>query len=376
MDDEICDELLSFMSSGIYRFSGSNAVFIDPVCMLNNLYTQFKVSPAVYYSRFVEVPSEVNDGNPVVPSSSTKSKKKRKRSSHCLNEREKSAENRHLNARSFLVSAYESFQRAADLLHFLPNLLKGDDSLPDKRDAELNFIELGNLWQAPLYEMSLCCSMENMPAEGGNQPSHCGEMRAVPIFNNLISNESGYDLEADFLDSRYILPGKCCFFMSDLRRVHDLIPAQPEYGYNLIIIDPPWENGSVYQKAVYPTLPNKHLLYLPIKQLAHREGTLVVLWITNKEKLRIFVEEELFPAWGVTNISQFYWLKVKPDGSLIGELDLFHHRPYECLLLGHINGKGLDSAHMPTYDTLPKSQVIISIPGAHSRKPPLGSIHT
>lgn len=30
-----------------------------------------------------------------------------------------------------------------------------------------------------------------------------------------------------------------------------LYSAQPDYGYNLIIIDPPWENGSVYQKAVY-----------------------------------------------------------------------------------------------------------------------------
>lgn len=27
--------------------------------------------------------------------------------------------------------------------------------------------------------------------------------------------------------------------------------------------------------------------------------------------------------------------QVKADGALIGELDLFHHRPYECLLLGY-----------------------------------------
>lgn len=28
-------------------------------------------------------------------------------------------------------------------------------------------------------------------------------------------------------------------------------------------------------------------------------------------------------------------LQVKPDGSLISDLDLFHHRPYEYLLLGY-----------------------------------------
>jgi hypothetical protein len=26
---------------------------------------------------------------------------------------------------------------------------------------------------------------------------------------------------------------------------------------------------------------------------------------------------------------------VKSDGSLINDLDLFHHRPYECLILGY-----------------------------------------
>lgn len=28
-------------------------------------------------------------------------------------------------------------------------------------------------------------------------------------------------------------------------------------------------------------------------------------------------------------------LQVKGDGTLISDLDLFHHRPYECLLLGY-----------------------------------------
>ncbi|KAL6867661.1 hypothetical protein ACP4OV_015685 [Aristida adscensionis] len=71
-----------------------------------------------------------------------------------------------------------------------------------------------------------------------------------------------------------------------------------------------------------------------MQELAHPAGALLVLWITNREKLRVFVEKELLPYWGVKSSTVFYWLKVKPDGSLIGDLDLFHHRPYECLLLG------------------------------------------
>ena len=60
----------------------------------------------------------------------------------------------------------------------------------------------------------------------------------------------------------------------------------------------------------YPTLPNHYFLSLPIKQLTHTDGALVALWVTNREKLRGFVEKELFPAWGVRYVASFYWLKV------------------------------------------------------------------
>jgi N6-adenosine-specific RNA methylase IME4 len=60
----------------------------------------------------------------------------------------------------------------------------------------------------------------------------------------------------------------------------------------------------------YPTLPNNYFLSLPIKQLTHTDGALVALWVTNREKLRGFVEKELFPAWGVRYVASSYWLKV------------------------------------------------------------------
>ena len=158
----------------------------------------------------------------------------------------------------------------------------------------------------------------------------------------------------------------------------------------------------------YPTLPNRYFLSIPIRQLTHARGALVALWVTNREKLRNFVENELFPAWGVRHVATWYWLKVcilfvsvaknthfvvyrtksitnkwhlvqnlwskpwenfkkcscgrkqhlnksilleftsesaifqlylilqaKANGSLICDVDLFHHRPYECLLLGY-----------------------------------------
>jgi N6-adenosine-specific RNA methylase IME4 len=57
-------------------------------------------------------------------------------------------------------------------------------------------------------------------------------------------------------------------------------------------------------------MPNKQLFSLPVKELAHRDGALVALWITNREKLHQFVEKELLPSWGVKFAASWYWLKV------------------------------------------------------------------
>ncbi|GAB2220603.1 hypothetical protein Droror1_Dr00008264 [Drosera rotundifolia] len=97
--------------------------------------------------------------------------------------------------------------------------------------------------------------------------------------------------------------------MSDLEKIHDVIPGNSDCGFNLIVLDPPWENRSALQKSSYPTLPNRHFLKLPVMQLAHTDGALVALWVTNREKLRSFVENELFPVWGVTYITTYYWMK-------------------------------------------------------------------
>lgn len=100
----------------------------------------------------------------------------------------------------------------------------------------------------------------------------------------------------------------------------------------------------------------------------------MALWVTNREKLRTFVENELFPKWDVKYVATFYWLKVKANGFLISELDLFHHRPYECLLLGLSHGQGTDSEQQQRLIDIPDNQVFISVPGDYSRKPPIGEL--
>lgn len=85
------NKLSTFMESGIYRFDDTNAVFIDPVRVLNRSYNRFKVSPSAYYSRFFEESKQTAKES----SNSRKRKRKEKKKSHPLNERERAADQRH-----------------------------------------------------------------------------------------------------------------------------------------------------------------------------------------------------------------------------------------------------------------------------------------
>ncbi|KDP38467.1 hypothetical protein JCGZ_04392 [Jatropha curcas] len=380
MDDtKTNDRLSTFLDSGIYRFESSNAVFIDPVRMLNSSYARFRVSPSTYYSRFFD-PKRADQGRDEtkLPSSSKKRKRKVKRS-HSLNERERAADQRHVQVRPMLMKALEFLMAATDLLAIMRDL-RSDFCSSQRREvplpgSEQSFIELGRIWQAPLYEITLKFPHHHEPSKDADTlPDQCSWRRILPVFNNLVVNETCDDVEAEFLNGKYVLPRQSCFYMSDLGQIRNLIPDESDCGFNLIVVDPPWENASASQKLLYPTLPNRYFLSLPIKQLTHTDGALVALWVTNREKLRDFVEKELFPTWGVNYAASFYWLKVKADGSLITDLDLFHHRPYECLLLGYCRREGTNSEQMSSWRAIEHNEIIISIPGDYSRKPPIGEL--
>ncbi|XP_027089867.1 methyltransferase-like protein 2 isoform X2 [Coffea arabica] len=322
------ERLSRFLKSGIYRFENSTAIFIDPVRVLNRFYTRFRVSPTAYYSRFFD--DDDHNGNskeetPEAPPDSRKRKRKKEKKPRPLNETELIAQRRHQEVRPLLLKAHETLLGATELLAALKGL-RSDGHFTDeecrgsalKREAnELNFVELGRVWQSPLYEISL-----------------------------------NFDQDQNFTQH-----GVEC-----------------ESGFNLILIDPPWENSSAHQKLKYRTLPNRYFLSLPIEQLTHTSGALVALWVTNREKLRRFVENELFPSWGVKYAATFYWLKVKADGQLISQLDLFHHRPYECLVLGYSSQKDVDVVELSGHVPIPDNQVFISVPGDYSRKPPIGDL--
>ncbi|XP_052119127.1 methyltransferase-like protein 2 [Arachis duranensis] len=343
----------SFNESGIYFFNDdSNAVFLDPVRVLNHSYNRFNVSPSTYYPRFFESPRN-EPLSTTVTTSEQQPKRKRKRNKKKepppLNAREQIANRRHQEARPLLLKAHESLLQCTEMLDVLRTL---------RNDS---------------------CGCSKREHNGGKSSDdfanvQCCEQRVLPAFNNLVTNDTEDDVVAEILNNHYIVPRQSCFYMSDLGQIRNLIPANADSGFNLIVVDPPWENASASQKSRYPTLPNRYFLSVPIKQLTHTDGALVALWVTNREKLRSFAENELFPAWGVGYAATFYWLKVKANGSLIGDIDLFHHRPYECLILGYIAGKVNNSSKHSKFKPVKDHHVIMTIPGDYSRKPPIADL--
>ena len=53
--------------------------------------------------------------------------------------------------------------------------------------------------------------------------------------------------------------------------------------------------------------------------LRAQEGV-VALWVTNRERLRAFVQAELLPAWGLAPAAEWFWLKVTARGALVTPL--------------------------------------------------------
>lgn len=80
---------------------------------------------------------------------------------------------------------------------------------------EVSFVELGKVWQAPLYEITIDISQINEEDEE-NKASPINQhlnQKLLPIFNNFISNETSNDVVAEFLTSQYVLPKDSSFYM-------------------------------------------------------------------------------------------------------------------------------------------------------------------
>lgn len=59
---------------------------------------------------------------------------------------------------------------------------------------------------------------------------------------------------------------------------------------------------------------------------------MLALWVTNRERLRRFVEAELLPAWGLVPAAQWVWLKVTARGALVTPLVIAYLAAHDVLI--------------------------------------------
>ncbi|XP_020951806.1 methyltransferase-like protein 4 isoform X8 [Sus scrofa] len=146
--------------------------------------------------------------------------------------------------------------------------------------------------------------------------------------------------------------------------------------YDVIVIDPPWQNKSVKRSNRYSYLSPLQIKQIPIPKLA-APNCLVVTWVTNRQKHLRFVKEELYPSWSVEIVAEWHWVKITNSGEFVFPIDSPHKKPYEVLVLGRVRERAallLRNAEVKEL-SIPDHKLIVSVPCIlHSHKPPLAEV--
>ncbi|XP_025926349.1 methyltransferase-like protein 4 isoform X1 [Apteryx rowi] len=172
------------------------------------------------------------------------------------------------------------------------------------------------------------------------------------------------------MGQKYLVPPKSSFLLSDISCLQPLLNYKKKY--DVIVMDPPWENKSVKRSNRYGHLSSWQIKQIPVSALA-APNCLVVTWVTNRQKHLRFVKDELYPHWSVKTLAEWHWVKITRSGEFVLPLDSSHKKPYEVLVLGRVQGS-VEEALRISDDVLPipDHKLIVSVPcSLHSHKPPL-----
>ncbi|KAF9188688.1 Methyltransferase-like protein 4 [Haplosporangium sp. Z 11] len=210
------------------------------------------------------------------------------------------------------------------------------------------------------------------------------------IYETLVMNEHPEPSIISFLTEgqpQYLIPPRSGFIVSDLDRIDGLKSiTHRRGGFDIIVMDPPWQNASVDRMSHYGTLDLYELFKIPIPDLLrtntipgqdstcvnHNDSdAIVAVWITNRAKVKKVVIEKLFPAWGLELVAHWYWLKITTHGEPVLSLENTHRRAYEGILIGRRRiAQPKEQGSTTTGPTINK-RLLVSVPSQHSRKPSL-----
>ncbi|NXD20594.1 METL4 protein, partial [Spelaeornis formosus] len=225
----------------------------------------------------------------------------------------------------------------------------------------------------------LCEMAKKFPAvsESDHQAVHVLEQETSSSEQDLLScvmeNSSNCAKIIVLMGQKYLVPPKCSFLLSDISYLQPLLNYKKKY--DVIVIDPPWENKSVKRSNRYSHLSSWQIKQIPVPALA-APNCLVVTWVTNRQKHLRFVKDELYPHWSVKTLAEWHWVKITTAGEFVLPLDSLHKKPYEVLVLGRVQGDVKEALRKSEgVLPIPEHKLIVSIPcNLHSHKPPLAAV--
>ncbi|XP_021563092.1 methyltransferase-like protein 4 isoform X2 [Carlito syrichta] len=156
------------------------------------------------------------------------------------------------------------------------------------------------------------------------------------LFSRVVENNSSFTKMITLMGQKYLLPPKSCFLLSDISCMQPLLNCGKKF--DVIVIDPPWENKSVKRSNRYSYLSPLQIKQIPVPKLA-APNCLIVTWVTNRQKHLHFVKGELYPSWSVEMAAEWHWVKITSSGEFVFPLDSPHKKPYEGLILGRVQEK-------------------------------------
>lgn len=296
--------------------------------------------------------------------SAASNKKKRKRSSE-LNHGERDALEYHLKISGVISEGTRILVQEGLRSGFLQ--LSSSEQIVPKTHV-LGHRESG---LAELCEMAKQFSSVNeavsITKEDISVPEH------VPV-SCIIENATALARIVTLMGQKYLFPPKSSFLLSDISCMQPLLDYNKKF--DVIVIDPPWENKSVKRSNQYGYLSPWQIKEIPVPALA-APGCLVVTWVTNRQKHLHFVKNVLYPHWSVHGVVEWFWVKITKSGEFVFPLDSLHKKPYEVLVLGRVQR----STEVPLSISedkalqIPDHKLIVSVPCTlHSHKPPLTEI--
>ncbi|XP_029446945.1 methyltransferase-like protein 4 isoform X2 [Rhinatrema bivittatum] len=223
----------------------------------------------------------------------------------------------------------------------------------------------------------LCEMAKQLNSLDGHEPAAHQAMDEIKMLSNpelellsrITENNTDRTKLITLLGQKYLLPPKSNFLLSDISCMQPLLQSSKKY--DVIVIDPPWQNKSVKRSkregspshctmvtsdgqtysprthdcrvpegglhcsnlVRYGHLSSWQIQQIPIPELAAAD-CLVITWVTNRQKHLRFVKDDLYPHWSVEVLAEWHWVKITRAGQFVFPLDSTHKKPYEVLVLG------------------------------------------